>query len=76
MSIVMGVMIVFMVAGFFGFGMHHSMMGGRGKEEQKQEKVLHEHDKEMLCPEVDGQADCPSHAMPEKENKGYSSEEK
>lgn len=72
MEWIIGVMVAIMIIGFLGFGNHHGMMGGHGKEEQKQEKVLHEHGKDAPCPEID----CPSHAMPEKENKGSSAEEK
>ncbi|MBI3752588.1 MAG: hypothetical protein HY266_00895 [Deltaproteobacteria bacterium] len=46
MGIVMGVMAAIMIIGFLGFGNHHGMMEGREKEEQKQEKVLHESGKD------------------------------
>lgn len=53
MSAIMGVMMVLMAIGFLGFG-HHTMIGGHGKDEQKQEVVGHNHGNETLCP------DCPT----------------
>ncbi|MBI5588117.1 MAG: hypothetical protein HY889_07105 [Deltaproteobacteria bacterium] len=60
MGVVMGVMIIIMAVGFLGFGHHHNMMGGHGKEEQKNESTIHDHNKEAPCP------DCPQE--PEKKN--------
>lgn len=45
MSALMVVMIVFMMAGFFGSGLHQKMMGDHDKKDQKEESVMHNHDK-------------------------------
>ena len=45
MSALMVVMMVFMVAGFFGSDLHHGMMGDHDKKDQKEESVMHNHDK-------------------------------
>ncbi|MBI3812989.1 MAG: hypothetical protein HY279_00780 [Nitrospinae bacterium] len=39
------VMMVLMMAGFFGFGLHDKMMGGHDKKDQKEESEMHNHDK-------------------------------
>lgn len=43
MSVMIGVMIVVMVIGFFGFGHHHIMTGVHGKEKQE---MMEHHNKE------------------------------
>lgn len=60
MGVVMGIMIVFMVVGFLGFGHHQGMMGEHGKEGHKNETVIHDQDKEVPC------QDCP--VVDEKKN--------
>ncbi len=56
MGIVMGVMAVFMVVGFLGFGHHLGMTGGHGKEGHKNEAIIQDRDKEAPfqdCPVTD-----------------------
>lgn len=45
MTELMVVVMVLMVAGFFGYGFHHGMMGDHDKKDQKEESVMHNHDK-------------------------------
>lgn len=57
MGVVMGVMVVLMVVAYLGYGRHHPMMEGHGKEEQKNESVIQNHNKEVPCPDCPGESE-------------------